>query len=268
MNVELLVSAMHSEPTELIKKMNVSSNAVIINQCDSYSYQKIENNGHTIHFYSMNERGVGRSRNNALLRATSEISMFSDGDIEYYPDYAKKITDEFIAHPEADLIFFNFDVDSSRQTYHTETFHKVSWYNAGRYPTFCMAIRTAQMHAHNLTFSLLFGGGARFSNGEDSLFIRDCMQAGLKAYASPVVLGKEDNNTPSTWFSGYHEKFFLDRGVLYHFLYGKAASLFGLRFILKHQEIFCKEIPTKKAFALLRKGILIGKQVQKGVINE
>lgn len=65
-------------------------------------------------------------------------------------------------------------------------------------------------------FSTLFGGGAKYSNGEDSLFIKELMDKGIQVYTSPEVIGRE-TESESTWFSGYHDKFFFDRGVLYHF---------------------------------------------------
>ena len=105
-----------------------------------------------------------------------------------------------------------------------------------------------------MTFSLLFGGGARYSNGEDSLFLAECSRKGLKVYKAPVTIGKE-NGRPSTWFHGYNEKFFYDRGVLYHFLYGRAALLMALRFLYKHKGVMCKEMPFSRAFSLMCKGI-------------
>ena len=103
------------------------------------------------------------------------------------------------------------------------------------------------------------GGGAKYSNGEDSLFLRDCLKAGLRIYAHTVCIGEEIERE-STWFSGYHEKFFKDRGVLYHFLYGRMASLLSFRFLWVHRRQMCGEIPLKKAFALMRAGIIEGKR--------
>ena len=260
MKVQLLVSAMHSDAEQLVKKMNINSDAIIINQCDENSYKEHIIREHTIQFYSMNERGVGLSRNTALMRASQPISLFADADIEYINNYEKLVLGEFEKHPEADMILFNFVVDPSRRTYHTEKFHSVSFHNCGRYPAYSFAIRTEKMHAHNLTFSLLFGGGAKYSNGEDSLFIRDCIKSGLNVYASPICLGSEDNSTPSTWFDGYNEKYFIDRGVLYHFLYGKKAKLLGYRFVYKYKDKQCKNIPVKEAYKLLCRGIEIGKK--------
>ena len=106
----------------------------------------------------------------------------------------------------------------------------------------------------NVGFSLLFGGGARYSNGEDSLFLRDCLRQGLKIMASPEVVG-EEKERESTWFHGYNDKFFKDRGVLYHFLYGRMAIPFSLRFLWAHKEEMCGEIGWKKAYALMMEGI-------------
>ena len=263
MKVQLLISAMYANPKELIEKMNVSSDAVLVNQCDENGYESFtvkDESGadREIRAYSFFERGVGLSRNNALLRADKDISMFSDDDIIYVKDYEKKIAEEFEKHPEADVLLFNVEVCEARRTYYNTDFHRVRWYNCGRYPAYAIAIRTEKLHNANVTFSLLFGGGAKYSNGEDSLFLKDCLKAGLKMYATDVLIGKE---TPgdSTWFFGYNKKFFYDRGVLYHYLYGKMAKVWGLRFLLKNKDTMCKEIPFATAYKYLKDGIYFAK---------
>jgi hypothetical protein len=111
----------------------------------------------------------------------------------------------------------------------------------------------------NVSFSLLFGGGAKYSNGEDSLFFRDCLKKGLHLYAHTELLGEEVYRE-STWFKGYNSKFFTDRGVLYHHLYGNAAKLFSLRFLWAHRQEMLKEISFKEAYELMKKGICEAKR--------
>lgn len=263
MVVQVLISAMHAQPKSLIKKMNVKSDAIIINQCDKNGFDdfcvKDENgNDRKILTYSFCERGVGLSRNNALLRADKTISLFSDDDIVYVDDYERRIVEEFEKHKEADVLLFNVEVCEERRTYFNTDFHRVRWYNCGRYPAYAIAIKTDKMHNSNLTFSLLFGGGAKYSNGEDSLFLRDCLKAGLKMFATDVVIGKEEAGE-STWFFGYNKKFFYDRGVLYHYLYGSMAKVWGLRFLLKNKAVMCKEISFKQAYTYLKDGIYFAK---------
>ena len=254
MRLQVLVSAVNQSPEELISRMKLQSDAIIVNQGQNHAFQKLMQNGYEICFYDFMEKGVGLSRNTALLRADGDILLFSDEDITYDDGYADKILAEFEKHPEADMLLFNMRVGASRATYHIEKYGRVRWYNSGRYPTYSFAVRREKLHRNNITFSLLFGGGAKYSNGEDSLFLRDCLKAGLKIYSVPVEIGEEAERE-STWFTGYHEKFFFDRGVLYHYLYGRMAGLFALRFILTKKAFMCREIPPGQAFKLMKQGI-------------
>ncbi len=254
MTLQLLVSAVHQEPRRLAEKMNIGSDAIIINQCDTNAYDEWQYRGHAIRAYSFAEKGVGLSRNNALLRADHDISLFADEDIVYTDDYEKRVLQAFEEHPEADMLLFNMEVAPDRRTYHIDTFGRVKQHNCGRYPTYSFAIRTKKMHEKNITFSLLFGGGAKYSNGEDSLFIKECITKRLKVFRVPVTIGKEVPR-PSTWFSGYHEKFFYDRGVLYYHLYGTLAKPLAARFLLKHKAQICVEIPPKNAYKIMLRGI-------------
>lgn len=254
MRLQLLVSALNAEPAALAEKMNIGSEAVIVNQADGFAYEELERKGRRVRCYTFAERGVGLSRNNALLRADGDICLFADEDIRYEDDYEEKVLREFEKNPDADMIVFNIDVAPSRRTYHIEKYGRVRFYNCGRYPTYSFAARTERLHGANITFSLLFGGGAKYSNGEDSLFIRECLKKGFHIYKAPVTLGREEERQ-STWFHGYNWKFFYDRGFLYHYLYKRAALAMAFQFLLRHRDVMCGEIPAKKAFKIMREGI-------------
>lgn len=121
--------------------------------------------------------GSGCRSNNALLRADADLCLFSDEDIVYDDGAVERIIEGFEQHPEADMLLFNVRVQESRFTYWNSFYKRVRWYNCGRYPAYSFALRTAKMHEKNLTYSLLFGGGAKYANGEDSLFIHDCLES-------------------------------------------------------------------------------------------
>ncbi len=258
MKIQMLVSAVNQDVRTLAERMNIRTDAVVINQCGENSYEEYNHCSHAVCCYSFKERGVGLSRNSALMRAQAEISVFADEDIIYEDGYEKKIELAFDNNKEADMILFNVKVAPSRRTYWNEGEKRIRWYNYGRYPAYSIAARTDSLHRANVSFSLLFGGGAKYSNGEDSLFLRDCLKKRLKIFASTEVIG-EEKERESTWFHGYNDKFFRDRGVLYHFLYGKMAVPFSLRFLLAHREEMCREIGWKKAYGLMKEGIEEGK---------
>lgn len=254
LKMQVLVSAVNQQVNTLAEQMNLQSDAIIVNQCDSFSYDEFMQNSHKICCYSLQERGVGLSRNTALMRADAEIALFSDEDIVYLPGYEEKVLQAFEQYPDADVITFNIKVDERRRTYFNEKNRRIHWYNYGRYPAYAIAVRVESVRKANISYSLLFGGGAKYSNGEDSLFLHDCLKKKLRLYANTAVLGEEIYRE-STWFSGYHEKFFVDRGVLYHYLYGGLARLFSIRFLYANRREMLKEIPFAEAYRMMKQGI-------------
>ena len=250
----MLISGMNLDTTHVAENMKLEADAIVINQTDSFGFEEYQYNNRNIRVYSFIEKGVGLSRNNALLRADGDIVLFSDEDIVYNEGYSKAVLDAFEANPDIDMIFFNFDVAEDRQTYHIEKKGRIRSYNCGRYPTYSLAVRREVLHKKGITFSLLFGGGAKYSNGEDSLFIKQCIKSGMKALALPVTLGREVPR-PSTWFNGYTDKFFYDRGVLYKALYKGLAKPLALRFLIAHRDIMLTNRKLMDAYKLMTQGM-------------
>lgn len=259
MKVQVLASVMNQTLTDTVSRMQLDSDAVIINQCDRLTYEEMEYKGHTMRFFSFPDRGVGRSRNEAILRADSDICLFSDEDIVYEQGYETAISEEFAKNPKADMILFNVEVEEERRTYHISKRQRVRWYNCGRYGAVSFAVRRESLLASGVTFSLLFGGGAKYSNGEDSLFLKEFMKKGYKVYTAPVLIAKEKQEGSSSWFAGYTEKFFFDRGVLYRYLYGSLARVMALRLLLAHRKKMCCKIGVKQAYRYMKDGIREGK---------
>ena len=291
--LEVLISALEAVPEELAAKMNLECDAVMVNQTDGVSdrlfwvadktiedthnelshivvhstqhdtQHETQQSRHLVHCIEMKERGVGLNRNTCIdnIDPDKKIVLFADDDIRYGKGYAKKIVDEFAAHPEADMILFNVNVCEERATYHNEAWKRVRSYNSGRYPAYSIAVKTDKLLKSGVRFSLLFGGGARFSCGEDSLFFKDCLKMGIRIYASPILIAGEEVRT-STWFCGYNEKYFTDKGVLYYYMYGRMAGIAARYYLMRHKDTWCKVIGTDKAMKLLKEGIALGRRVK------
>ena len=253
-NLQLLVASVDRNVITLSGEMNIGSDAIICNQSNAVEFVSYKHKGYQVDAYTFAEHGVGLNRNNALLRASADIVLFADDDIVYEENYREMVLAEFKKHPKADMILFNVTAADGRQTYHIDRFGRVRWYNCGRYPTYSMAVRLEPLQRERITFSLLFGGGAKYCNGEDSLFIQECIRKGLRVYKAPVLIGRE-NGRDSTWFKGYDDKFFYDRGVLYHAMYGWYAKLMARRFLRKNPEMTEQFTSKKQAYALMKKGI-------------
>ena len=178
--------------------------------------------------------------------------MYEDG-------YEAAVLAEFERNPRADMIIFNIEVEEERRTYHITERKPVRWYNCGRYGAVSFAVRRESLLQSGITFSLLFGGGAKYSNGEDSLFLTEFIKKGYRVYTAPVTIGREEAGE-STWFHGYNEKFFHDRGVLYHYLYGWLEWPLALRFLYAHKGMLCTEVSLQQARQWMREGIQEAKE--------
>ena len=262
MALQLLISALKKDPAELLEKMHIRSDAVLVNQCDKAGDEEITFYDRKVRVISMTERGIGLSRNTCLENATEELLLFADDDIVYDAGYEKAVEDAFAANSDADILLFNVRVCAERKTYWNEGVKKVKKTNCGRYPAYSIAARKDALKKADMKFSLLFGGGAKYSNGEDSLFLTECLRKGLKIYTTPVVLGEEISEG-STWFHGFTEKFFFDRGVLFAFLYPHSAGLWAFRFVYLKGDIKSDEIGRKNAWKQIRDGIREGKRLRK-----
>ena len=80
MKLQVLVAAVNQDTDALAEKMNLETEAVIVNQCEGFACQEYLHKGRRIRCFSMAERGVGLSRNTALLHAEGDICLFSDED--------------------------------------------------------------------------------------------------------------------------------------------------------------------------------------------
>ena len=232
MKVEVLASVMNASLPETVQHMNLQSDAVIINQCDRLGQEEMQispGNGR-IRFCSFPDRGIGRSRNEAILRAEGDICLFSDADIVYEDGYEAAVLAEFERNPRADMIIFNIEVEEERRTYHITERKPVRWYNCGRYGAVSFAVR------------------------RESLFLTEFIKKGYRVYTAPVTIGREEAGE-STWFHGYNEKFFHDRGVLYHYLYGWLEWPLALRFLYAHKGMLCTEVSLQQARQWMRDGI-------------
>lgn len=231
MRMQVLVATMRQEDMSLAEKMNIRCDAVIANQANREEIAEADTPYGRCKMITTATRGVGLNRNIALLAADADILLFADDDMVYYDDMPKNVAAAFDALPDADILLFGLDILKGGQILprHEKKVRRLHVYNAMRFGTARMAVRRRALLDHNLTFHQEFGGGCPFSAGEDSLFLKNCLDSKLKVYAHPYVLGTCSKDT-SSWFCGCNEKYFYDKGVLVRKLFPRTAYVMALYF--------------------------------------
>lgn len=251
LSFEILCVTMHQTGFEKIKSMNIHSDVVFANQSDTTNYQELNFEGHKAKMITTATRGVGINRNLALMYASADICLFADDDVTYADDMEKLVVDEFETHPDADVIIFNLDTDSQeRKQRHYSVTKKHHRWERMPWGGCRIAVRLSAVRKANIWFSLLFGGGAPFPSGEDSLWLKEAKRKGLVFYVSKNTIGKVSFEE-SSWFTGKNEKYFYGKGAFYAASNPKSIWLWMLYFAFR---IHDADIPFKEQMFWMNEG--------------
>ena len=251
--IEVLIVTMNQNDHSLIQKMNIKTDALVGNQCDYNSIESFtDKNGNTIRYYSFEEQGVGINRNNLLLRTTADYVILADDDMVFNDNYPDEALNAFHNHPDADVLLFNLDDDGTR--FKTKKDFRVRTYNCGRFGAARIGLKMDKIRKNAISFNQLFGGGCKYGSGEDTLFLKDCINKGLKLYAVNVTLARLEDSRKSTWFTGINDKWLYDTGASKAAFSSRTAYIQSILFLIKHHNII-KEYTFISAYQIMRKGI-------------
>lgn len=259
--VEVLVACMNQKNFDLYDIMNLQTDAILANQADIFSYEEIKKNNNNIKLITTHDRGVGKNRNKALIYATGEYLVCADQDMIYKDGYEQIILEAFNHKPNADIIVFNLKYLNrfTKGRKACTKFKRIHWWNSMRYGAARIAIKRTSLEKANISFSHLYGGGAKYSSGEDTLFIREALRKGLKMYYCPEIIATVKQEE-SSWFKGYNDKFFIDKGILIANAFPSLKNLLIYYFAFKLRKV-SKDYNFNKIIKLMKKGIKEFKQI-------
>lgn len=254
-NIQVLIAAMNQTDYSLLEGMNIQTDAIIGNQCDRNEIEHFEWRGHRISCYSFAERGVGLNRATILNRADADIVLFADEDVVYCDDYPEKLKRVYREHPDADVIIFNMLESRDGEPKHNTVLKNryAGRMGVSSFGMFCVSARLEPLRYSGISFNLMFGGGAKHSCGEDTIFLQDCKKKGLRIFTSTETIGTVIHSD-STWFNGYNDKYFYDKGVVYATIYPRLARVLSVYNAVKHRRLY-KEYGLYKAIKQMWCGV-------------
>lgn len=250
-SLEVLVATMHQTDFSKIEEMNIRCDVILANQAGRNDYEEQEFNGYRARMITTDQRGVGRNRNLALERAEGDICLLCDDDEELLSGAERTILDAYRSVPEADIIVFGVRNlghrlgDKPRRLKMLELF---------RVSSVQISFRRKAVQG-KLAFDTKLGAGTGNGSGEETKFLLDCRQMGLKIYYCPEEIAVL-HTSGSTWFSGFDESYFYLRGMTTRYIMGMPLALtYGAYFLLTKRGLYGEEVSMKEAAANLLKGI-------------
>lgn len=225
-SLQVLVSTMNqSDCSALAAKMNIRSDAIIINQSGYTGYEKLSSNAGKISVYTVDDRGLSNSRNLALIKSSAELICLADDDMTYSDTYVEDILAEFDQHPDADAILFYVKSVNGREG--SQKIKRTGRLGKIEYKEFCsveIVVKREKLLASNIWFNTVFGSGATYKCGEDTIFLKDLQRHGFTIYKSEKQIATVDMSE-STWFKGYTKEYFFNKGALAAAVYSRLWML-------------------------------------------
>lgn len=253
MKIQTLAVAIDQKDHALTEKLNIQTDTIIGNQCGRTEIETFSFRGHQVTWLHAADRGVGKNRNRLLDYAEGDFLILADDDMRFVDGYPEIAARAIEACADADVYIFNL-IERHPRRYVNREIACVGRRQYARYGAARLMLRREAVERAGIRFSLEFGGGARYGSGEDTIFLRDCLNKGLKLYAVPYALAEIDQEAPSSWFSGYNEKFFRDKGALYACLYPRIWPVMAIRFLLVHRKRFQGGLPLRDAVRAMLSG--------------
>lgn len=255
MKIEVLVATMNQSDFSLYDKMNLKTDVVFANQSDKYEYKECSSKTSRMRMITTMTRGVGKNRNIGLMHSEADICLLADDDVRYVDNYNDIIEKAFRELPDADIIIFNIETIGDNETSRrvNKKIKKIHMLNVLNYGAPRVAIKKASLSKKNIWFSLLYGGGAPYSSGEDSLFLTESIRKKMKIYAYPCKIA-DVNQEKSTWFKGYTKKYFEDKGIWFANAFPKLKYFLSVYYSFRFKR-YTQEFSVLQIFSMMNTGI-------------
>lgn len=250
----ILVSCMYEKDKEIIKRSNIKSDCVIVNQCDEDKEEqlKIENNKICL-WINSKERGLSISRNMAIQNSNADICLIADNDEIFDDDVEEKILKAYKEIPQADIIVFNLHNKSTKLK---NKIYKLKRLECLRVCSLQISFKRNSVIENNLKFDVRLGAGTGNGAGEENKFLFDAYDKGLKIYHYPIYIARMIENE-STWFSGYDEEYFYKRGSSTRYILGFWLScLYAVYFLIFKYGEYKNDISMIEASKRMFSGIM------------
>ncbi len=164
-------------------------------------------------------KGLSRNRNNAIAHAKGDILLMADDDNRYTSEQLHTIIDTHTYETEADVILFRSNLNKYFPD-KVESYQKA--FTNGYYPS---SVEMTFKNKIGITFNERFGlGSGMFCAGEESIFIKDCIDDGLNVILVPQTIVETPAITSSSNFAKRTD-LQIAKGAMFCYLFGRKEAI-------------------------------------------
>lgn len=222
-HLEILLSTMHQKSLSFLSDMFSSTNIsdidiVVINQTKKESLLVSDNQN--VKVFNSFEKGLSKSRNLAIEKASGDICLLADDDVIYVEGFKDIILSAFDNHDDADIITFqmvDFEGNLFRDYQDIVKHDETTVYTVN---SVVIAFRL-QSVKEKVDFNPHFGLGTQFEVADEYVFLREALRAGLTIYFEPKVILKHPKFSSGQDVAS--DRLIYGRSALYYKYYGLRA---------------------------------------------
>lgn len=252
MTLEILMSCMHQGDDKLIHKSGLTGDVTVINQCDREEKCEFPTSGGRAKMYCTTQRGLTRSRNMAIEKSCADICMLCDDDEIFVVDYEEKILKAYEDLPQADVVIFKM---INRPASFPDQIMKLKFPKIMKVSSWQISFRRERLLKSGVRFDELLGAGTGNGAEEELKFLLDCQRAGLRIFYVPTQIASV-GQTESTWFEGFTEQFFINRGATTRYILGwPLAALYAVYYVIRKKSMYASKITPCRAMKAIFRGM-------------
>lgn len=253
MKIEVLVSTMNQSNYDLLCDMNISSDCVIVNQCNKESIKIISHNSYQAKWINSSQKGLSRSRNLAIKNSSADICILADDDLIYTEDYHHNIIQAFEDNPSADVIAFKVEGINKKFKDYPIKKMRLNFITAMKISSVQIAFKRKSLIYNDIIFKEEFGSGSIFYAGEENILLSECLRKGLIIYYVPLKIA-DINLGDSTWFEGFNERYFITKGAAFTAMSLPLSIPLIFQFAIRKRKLFKDKMSTIQAIKVMLKG--------------
>lgn len=252
----ILLSCMN-ETEEIIKRSNIKSNCVIVNQCNIETKKLLNlNDSKKCCWINSKERGLSKSRNMAIKNSNDSICLLADDDEFFDENCEEKILKAYKEVPKADILVFNL---YDKKTKLKGKVYKLNKLELLKVCSLQISFKRDAIISRDIKFDVKLGAGTGNGAGEENKFLLDAYEKGLRIYHYPINIARMIENG-STWFRGFNEEYFYKRGASTRYILGFWLScLYALYFLAFKYDMYSKQTNFISALKNIMHGIIDNK---------
>lgn len=257
MNILVIIATINRSNDSFLELMNIKKNYLVINQNSSnsgFNYLNIKNNSRLI---SLDYYGLSKSRNFGIYNSKGDITVIADDDLIYSNNFEEIIREAYLNNPKYDIICFKVpSINIERPKIYYPKRRELGFISSMKVTSYEITFKTKSVVGNNIYFDEKFGAGSNFFyNGEENIFLYDCLKKGLKILYLPTIIATVKHDS-STWFKGYNLKFYFDKGAMFHRMSSSFFLVNLFQFSIRKAKLSSKKFSVCSIFYIMFRGAL------------